>query len=183
MNKGNLNIGVFLSANDVPQIYENATLELVKLIAIRKFTFVYGGTEKGLMKKAADETRKYDGKIISVAAEEFRKGQRKDVDELIECPNIPDRKKKFLEVSDAIISLPGGTGTLDEFTEIMETKKWGGHNKPLALLNTDNFWGGLIQQFERMQKEGFLGKPVEELIYITEKPEEAINYIVKALKK
>jgi uncharacterized protein (TIGR00730 family) len=178
----NKNVCVFLSAGDVLPVYEKATLEFIRLLIKNNYNFVYGGSERGLMKKAADEVKKMGGKIISVASEEFREVWRKEVDEMIICPNIPDRKKKILEVSDAIVVLPGGTGTLDEFTEILETKKWGNHDKPIVLLNTDNFWQGLLQQFDKMNKEKFILKPIDKLFYVADIPYKAINFLNKKIK-
>jgi uncharacterized protein (TIGR00730 family) len=173
----NKNICVFLSANDVSPDYETPALELVSLIARNKDGFVYGGSERGLMKKAADLTRREKGRIVSVVSEEFRAVWRTDVDECIECPDIPVRKKRILEVSDAVVVLPGGTGTLDELMEAVETKKWGAHNKPIVLLNTKGYWNGLLTQIETMTKEGFFNKPLFDLIYVTEDPQDAMNYI------
>lgn len=174
-------ICVFLSANEVPQIYQDDALKLVDLLVKEHFAFVYGGSEKGLMKVAADRVKELGGKIISVVSEEFRQAWRKEVDEQIECANIPDRKKKILEVSDAIVVLPGGTGTLDEFTEILEVKKWGAHNKPVVLLNTNNYWEGLIIQYDRMRQDGFLKEPITDLVYITTEPSKAVDYINEKL--
>ncbi len=174
-------ICIFLSAGEVPLVYKNSTLQLIELLVGNNYAFVYGGSERGLMKVAADRVRKLGGRIISVASEEFRSAWRKDVDELIECSNIPERKKRILEVSDAIVVLPGGTGTLDEFTEIVETKKWGAHDKPIILVNTDGFWNGLLENYKRMYMEGFLKEPISELMLITADPKKVVEYLNKEL--
>lgn len=179
----NKNICVFLSAGDIAPKYEYPALKLVGLIARNDWSFVYGGSEKGLMKKAADVTRKSGGRIVSVACEEFKKEWRADVDQLIQCPNISDRKKKILEISDAVVAVPGGTGTLDEFTEVIETRKWGGHNKPLVLLNSAGFWNGLLQQLDLMTTERFLTRSPSELFYTASVPEEAIAYLKDVLTR
>lgn len=139
---------------------------------------VYGGSERGTMKIAADTIRKHGGKITSVVSPEFKDVWRKDVDTQIISKDIPERKKKMLDISDAIIVLPGGSGTMDEFTEIVETKKWGAHEKPIVLLNINNFWDGLISQYERMREEGFIGKQIDDLIIIEQTPKEAISYLI-----
>lgn len=178
------NVCVFLSAQELDPKYTDPSLELVRRLVEHNYGFVYGGSERGLMKHAADEVRKSGGKIIAVCSEEFRSVWRKDVDELIECANIPERKRKIIEVSDALVVLPGGAGTLDEFTEIVENKKWGDINKPLILLNINSFWDGLITQWQRMQDEGFINadKPMDSLVFITDSVEEAINYLNESLQ-
>jgi len=173
---------VFLSAQNLKKEYEEPALKLVNLLVVNGFSFVYGGSERGLMKKAADLVRVKKGKIIAVVSEEFREVWRSDVDKQIICPNIPDRKKEVLKVSDALIVLPGGTGTLDEMMEAIETKKWGNHNKPIILLNIENFWNGLIEQFNKLVTEKFLDRHLKDLVYVTDDVDKAIEYLKGELK-
>jgi len=172
---------VFLSAQNVAEKYEKPALDLIRLLVQNGYTFVYGGTEKGLMKKAADLVRTEGGRIIAVFSEEFRSLWREDVDEKIECPNIPERKKKIIEISDALVVLPGGTGTLDELMEIVETKKWGSHSKPIVLLNSEHYWDGLISQLLKMRDEGFLNRDIEDLLCIFDNPLGAIKFLKHSL--
>jgi predicted Rossmann-fold nucleotide-binding protein len=75
----------------------------------------------------------------------------------------------------------GGTGTLDEATEILELKKHGMHAKPVVLLNTAGFYDGLKQQFARMEAEGFLPLPLADLVHFAEDGASALAYIGGAL--
>ena len=70
--------------------------------------------------------------------------------------NMHERKKKMYDLSDAFIILPGGIGTLEEFSEITTWKILGIEKKPIFLLNFDGFYDHLIQQFEVMEKYNFL---------------------------
>lgn len=176
------NVCVFLSAQDLKKEYEKPTLELVGLLVKNGFAFVYGGSERGLMKKAADLVRARKGKIIAVVSEEFREVWRLDVDKQIICRNIPDRKKEVLKVSDALVVFPGGTGTLDELMEAIETKKWGNHNKPIILLNIENYWNGLIEQFNKLVTEKFLDRRLDDLVFITNDINKAIKYLKSEMK-
>ncbi|MGW2900722.1 LOG family protein, partial [Streptomyces sp. NPDC001212] len=74
-----------------------------------------------------------------------------------------------------------GTGTLDEATEILELKKHGRTGKPVVLLNTDGFYDGLKQQFRRMEEDGFLPRPLAELVFFAEEPAGAMAYLDEAL--
>ena len=73
--------------------------------------------------------------------------------------DLAERKALLLEKADAVVIMVGGTGTLDEATEILELKKHGKHTKPVVLLNTAGFYDGLKEQFRRMEDEGFLPLP------------------------
>ncbi len=173
------NVCVFLSAAELPEIYTKPALEMVRLIAQNNLTFIYGGSEKGLMKQAADETRKYKGKIMAVCAEQFRSYFRSDIDKQIVCPDIMSRKKVIIEKSDAIIALPGGTGTIDEISDAIESKKWGIYKGEIIFLNTNNFWDGLITQYNRIETEKFINRPMSELFSVVNTPQDVIEILLK----
>ena len=108
---------------------------------------------------------------------------RKDADEMIIAKTLGERKALLLERSHAVVMLVGGIGTLDEVMEMVELKKHHLHNKPIVLLNSANFYEGLKIQLQKMEDEGFMQRPLEELIHFTDTPAEAINYINKHLGK
>jgi predicted Rossmann-fold nucleotide-binding protein len=79
------------------------------------------------------------------------------------------------ERADAFVLLPGGIGSFDEVTEILELKKHNLHDNPIVILNTDDFYGGLRSQLERMRREGFIARPLEEYLHFAATPEEALS--------
>ncbi len=80
-----------------------------------------------------------------------------------------------------MVVMVGGTGTLDEATEILELKKHGRTTKPVVLLNTAGFYDGLRQQFQRMEDEGFLPVPLGELVFFAEEPAGALAYLEESV--
>jgi uncharacterized protein (TIGR00730 family) len=172
-----MNICVFCSAQDVDIKYRDAAAEFATLIAQRGHTLVWGGSNVGLMEVIATAAQKAGGKIVGVSVEFFRKNARTNADEMIFTKDLAERKKMLLERSDAFIGLVGGTGTVDEISEVIELKKYEKHTKPIAFLNTDGFYDGLKQQFDRMRDEGFLMFPLEEIVHFADTPEEAMDYI------
>jgi len=169
------NIGVFLSAADVPEKYIGPAKEFARLLAKNKFNLVWGGSDKGLMKIVADEVQQHDGKLISVTMPLVQKSVRQDSDEIIYAKDLSESKKIMAEKADAIVVLVGGIGTLDEVTELLEFKKHGVYNQPIIFLNTANFYVGLKQQLEKMEAEGFLPKKLSEYVHFAETPEEVIK--------
>jgi hypothetical protein len=131
----------------------------------------------------AESVQKNGGKIFGVTIEFLKGHRRMNADEMIITKDFPERKMLLLKKSDAIVLLPGGVGSLDEITEAIELKKHDFHFKPVVALNTDKFYEGLKIQLKRMEKDGFLTKSVEDFIFFADTPLEAINYIVKSLKK
>jgi len=172
-----MNICVFCSANDVDEAYVAATRRLGELIAERKYTYVYGGADKGLMKVIADVVERAGGTIVGISFELLRSEVRQGSHELIMERDLAARKARIVERSDAFVVLPGGLGTFDEVTEVLELKKHRLHKKPIVVLNTNGFYDGLQQQLERMHAEGFLPVPLAEMITFVATPEAAMEYI------
>lgn len=175
------NICVFSTALEVAKKYKQDTRLIGKLIAQNKFNLVWGGTNKGLMKITADAVQNNGGKIFGVTMEALKKERRMNADKMIIAKDIKKRKKILLSKADAIILLPGGIGGLDEMTEILELKKEKLHQKPMVVLNIDNFYRGLKVQFQRMKKDGFITEDLNALIFFANTPQQAINYIKNIL--
>jgi uncharacterized protein (TIGR00730 family) len=175
------NICVFLAANDLNDKYIKPTQELGKLLAQNGYGFVYGGSDKGLMKVMADAVQTTGGKVIGISTEMFRKQCKKDADEMIITKDLHERKTIMNERSDAFIVMVGGIGTLDEVMELMELKKHGVHNKPIIILNTEQFYKGFKIQLQKMESEGCLPKKLDDIIFFADTPEQIIAYLHKTL--
>lgn len=175
-------IAVFCSANDLEEKYTKPAKEFAQLIAKNGFNLVWGGSDRGLMKIIASGVKDAGGKIVGISMELLKHQARKEADEMIIAKDLTERKATILARSDAIAVLVGGIGTLDEVTEFLELKKHSIHNKPIVVLNTENFYQGLKVQLQKMKDDGFIEKPLDELIHFADSPEEAINYINERLK-
>ncbi|MDO9028655.1 MAG: TIGR00730 family Rossman fold protein [Candidatus Roizmanbacteria bacterium] len=176
------NVCVFCSTNKVEKKYVDVTEELGRLIAKNNFNLVWGGGNRGLMKVISDSVQNNGGKIFGVTIEFLKDFRKTNADEMIITKDFPERKKLLLKKADAIILLPGGVGSLDEITEVIELKKHSFHFKPVVVLNTDKFYEGLKIQLQRMEKDGFLTKALDEFLYFADTPSEAIDYIKKFFK-
>lgn len=172
-----MNIAFFMSAREIDPKYKAPSLELVRLTVEHGWGFVYGGSETGLMKEAAAVAKEGGGRIIAVSCEEFKHVCIEVCDEKIIAPDIPERIKTIIGKADVIIALPGGSGTLDEITQTIEARNLKIHDKPIIFLNIDGFWNGLIEQYHRMNRDGFLIQDVEHLLFSHENPQEIVSYI------
>ncbi len=174
-------IGIFCSAAELEEKYVKPAEEFARLMAQKGYHLVWGGTDRGLMKVIADEVQKGGGELIGVTIDVFKDIARKDVTEIIISTSLGERKSTMLLKADVIVALVGGVGTLDELTEVIELKKQGKHNKPIVVLNTDNFYEGLKIQLQRMQQEGFIhNRPISEHIYFADTVVDAMKYIESA---
>ncbi|WP_330307464.1 MULTISPECIES: TIGR00730 family Rossman fold protein [unclassified Streptomyces] len=172
-----MNICVFLSAADLDDRYTRPAREFAKLIGKGGHTLVWGGSDVGLMKVVADGVQEAGGRLLGVSVDFLAAKARAGADEMVIARDLAERKALLLEKADAVVVMVGGTGTLDEATEILELKKHGKTDKPVVLLNTAGFYDGLKEQFRRMEDEGFLPCPLADLVFFAEEPVGALTYL------
>jgi uncharacterized protein (TIGR00730 family) len=169
-----MNVCVFCSANDLAAKYMAPARRLATLLAEGGHSLVWGGSDTGVMKVMADGVRAGGGEIHGVSVEILKQFARADADEMVIAKDLGERKAELLSRSDVILVLPGGLGTLDELTEILELRKHGAHRKQVIVMNTDGFYDGLRSQLERMASEGLTKEEVSGYIAYADTPEEAI---------
>ncbi len=174
-------IGVFCSARELSGEYTKPTEEFARMMAEQGYSLVWGGSDVGLMSVIAHGVRDGGGRIIGVSVDLFAHLAHKDPDEMIIARDLGDRKAMMLKRSDAVVVLPGGTGTLDEAMAMIEERKNGLHDKPIVILNLADFYAGLRMNFFRMRDEGFLHRPLDEVVYFADTPQDAIEYINRHL--
>ncbi|WP_314177487.1 LOG family protein [Streptomyces winkii] len=172
-----MNICVFCSAAELAAVYTESARDFAELIGSRGHSLVWGGSDVGLMKVVADGVQGAGGRLVGISVEFLQSKARENADEMIVAATLAERKALLLERADAILIMVGGTGTLDEATEILELKKHGLHAKPVVLLNTAGYYDGLRQQLARMEAEGFLPLPLSELVAFADDAEGALRLL------
>ncbi|MGW4647382.1 LOG family protein [Kitasatospora sp. NPDC004289] len=169
-----MNITVFCSAYSLDEKYTVPAAEFARLLGERGHTLVWGGSHAGLMGLLADEVRGAGGRLVGISVDFLAHKAYEGADEMVTTPDLATRKAHLLERADALAVLVGGLGTLDEITEVLELKKHARHDKPVVVLDTEGFYTGLRLQLERMDAEGFLPRPLAELVHFAATPAEAI---------
>ncbi|MEU7756894.1 TIGR00730 family Rossman fold protein [Micromonospora sp. NPDC049101] len=175
-----MRICVFLSATNTDESYASSVRELGNLISGHGHDLVWGGSEAGLMQILADAVQESGGRLIGVSVESLRWVLRQKLnegDEVIVTADLAARKALLLERSDAVLVLPGGTGTLDEATDVIELKRHRVHDKPVVIINIGGFYDGLQQQLTRMEEDGFFDLPVAQLVRFAPDPATAMALI------
>ena len=174
-----MNICIFCSAYVLDKKYTEPAKELAGLLAKAGHNLVWGGSDVGIMNVVADAFQGNGGKLYGVSLEAYKHKMRQQADEMVVAKDLGTRKAAMLSKSDVILVLPGGIGTLDEVTDVLELRKQGHHDKPIIILNTDNFYGGLRQQLNQMANEGFIPLPLDKLIMFAATPNEVLKQIPK----
>jgi len=183
-------IAIFCSSNtgNSPIYKEQATL-LGKTLAKHNIEIVYGGTKVGLMGAVADGALSEGGKVIGVLPHllKSREIAHEQLTELIFVDSMHERKVKINDLCDGVISLPGGFGTMDELFEMLTLAQLGLHQKPIALLNTNNFYAPLLALAQAMVECGFLQKFHQDMIIVSDNIDELIdkmnNYVAPTDEK
>ena len=148
-----MNITVYLGANQGNHNkFKNAIEELGSFIGARGYTLIYGGSKSGLMGILADSVLAASGRVIGVEPQMFidQQVQHDSITQLIITKDMPERKAKMIELGDAFIAFPGGTGTLEEISEIMSLVSLKQIDAPCILYNLDGYYDGLKELLNTM---------------------------------
>ncbi|MDE6138424.1 MAG: TIGR00730 family Rossman fold protein [Candidatus Gastranaerophilales bacterium] len=174
------NICVFASSsNYLDEIYYKDAKELGKLLGSNGYNIVYGGSTLGLMWTCAEEVQVNGGKVYGVMPQRLvDMGCRTDnCDEFFLAQGMRDRKAKMDEISNGVIALAGGFGTLEELSEMIVQKQLGYNKKPIVILNTNGFYDKLLEFFDVIIEEKFANKISRDLYYVAKTPQETIEYL------
>ena len=174
------NICVFASSsNYLEEAFYEDSRELGKLIGENGFNIVYGGSTLGMMWACAEQVKANGGKVYGVMPQRLvDMGCRTDnCDEFHLAVGMRDRKQKMDEISDAVVALAGGFGTLEELAEMIVQKQLGYNKKPIVILNTNGFYDKLLEFFDVIVEEKFANRISRELYFVAKTPQEAIDYI------
>ena len=138
--------------------YAESARELGGLLAARGLGLVYGGASVGLMGAVADGALAAGGEVIGVIPRTLveREIAHSGLTDLREVGTMHERKALMAELSDAVIALPGGTGTLDELFELFTWSQLGLHRKPIGLLDVVGYWQPLLALLDHMVTERLL---------------------------
>jgi len=166
------------SSKRTPQRYLAVASQLGRLIAQRGHTLIYGGGNIGLMGALAKAALAHGGRVTGVILTDFiDRGYANSGHEMHSVTDMRSRKRGLDEFGDAYIALPGGFGTLEEILEMVSFKQLGLHHKPIVFVNSDNYFEGLLLQFERGFAEAFIHERFRDLYTVVATPQEALDCI------
>ena len=167
------------SAQGSKASYSKSAIDLGQEIAKRSYTMVYGGGSKGLMGVVADAVLEGGSSVTGVITEKLHDVEvgHKNLTSLEIVSSMHERKSRMAELSDAIISLPGGVGTWEEFFEALAWNQLGIYSKPIVLYNVDDYYSKLFEFTQFSVQEGFLPQTTHEELFISKSLEEIFEFI------
>ena len=158
------------SATPADPLYLDLARDVGRTLAERGIGVVYGGGRLGLMGAVADAALAADGEVIGVIPQALVDAEvaHRGLTELHVVGGMHERKAAFTDLSDGFITLPGGTGTMDELWEALSWAQLGYHAHPVALLNVAGYYDALISFWDKMGEVGFLRAQHRDLLIVAE---------------
>lgn len=167
------------SSSNIPSKYFDAAEEVAKLLVNSGYGIIYGGGATGLMGKVADTVLKLNGSVKGIIPSFMKEIEwvHLGVKEMTQVENMHQRKALLIQNTEAVIALPGGTGTLEELYEVVTLKKLGMFPYPIVLLNTDGYYDPLKKMAEKMASENFMQEKHLDMWEIVDSPEQVLESI------
>lgn len=137
--------------------FTRAAEQTGQMIAENGWRLVYGAGDVGLMGSVANSAQAHGATTLGVIPTHLVKREvgKRDLTHFIQTENMHERKKVMFVNSDAVVVLPGGAGSLDEFFEILTWRQLDLHDKPILLVNTDGYWDPLLALMTHVVDSGF----------------------------
>lgn len=169
------------SSNFLEDIYYEEVSNLGCLLGQAGYDLVYGGSNLGLMYSCVKAAKNEDAQVIGVMPEKLFNILGEDstsvCDKLYVSETMRTRKAKLDELSDAVVAVPGGFGTLEELSEMIVQKQLGYNSKPIVIFNVNNFYDKLLEFFEQMMEENFANDNCRDLYYVATTAQEVVDYL------
>ena len=168
------------SSTKVDEAYFEAARQLGAALAAHGLRLVNGAGCLGLMKACSDGCLDAGGHVTGVIPR-FMVEQgwhHTGLTELIQTEDMHTRKQTMAQLSDAVIALPGGCGTLEELLEIITWKQLGLYLKPIIILNVKGFYDPLLAQLQQAVDEHFMRPQHADIWRVANTVDEAIEWVL-----
>ncbi|MCB6177425.1 TIGR00730 family Rossman fold protein [Rhodobacter sp. Har01] len=135
------------------------------MLARNGWRLVYGAGDVGLMGEVARSAQAEGAATFGVIPVHLMRAEvgKRDLTRFVVTEDMHERKKVMFMNSDAVVVLPGGAGSLDEFFEVLTWAQIGLHRKPILLLDVEGYWQPLNALIDHIVAEGFADASVRSL--------------------
>ena len=167
------------SSTQIDEAYFSAARTLGTLLAEKGISLINGAGKMGLMAAVTDAVMQHGGEAIGVIPR-FMVEQgwhHTGMSQLLIVNDMHERKQIMAKLSDAVIALPGGCGTLEELLEVITWKQLGLYLNPIILLNTKGYFTPLLEMMQRAVDEHFMRIQHAAIWRVAQTPEEAVEML------
>lgn len=167
------------SSTKIAPVYFAAAKELGRLLAMHGINLINGAGSLGLMAAASDAVLEAGGTVTGVIPRFMveQGWQHEGLTHLVKTETMHERKQLMAEMSDGVIALPGGCGTMEELLEIITWKQLGLYFKPIVILNINGFFTPLLEMLQRAIDENFMRAEHGSIWQVAQNAEEAVELL------
>ena len=167
------------SSTKIAPVYFAVAEELGQLLALRGINLINGAGSIGLMAATSNACLAAGGTVTGVIPHFMveQDWHHKGLTQLIETETMHERKQIMAEMSDGIIALPGGCGTMEELLEIITWKQLGIYLNPIVILNIDGFYNPLLEMLQRAIDGNFMRPEHQNIWQIATSAQQAIELL------
>jgi len=160
--------------------YAEAAQTLGKHLADAGIRLTYGGGGNGLMGEVARAVMENGGAVTGIIPESLvaREEPYADLDELVITRDLHERKMLMFKRSDAFVALPGGIGTLEELVEQLTWVQLAHHEKPVVIVNIEDYWRPLLNLMDQMRAEEFIRSGLEPAFHVLTEAEAVVPFLL-----
>lgn len=167
------------SSTKIDPVYFDTAYELGTLLGQQHIRLINGAGNMGLMSAVSDAVLAAGGEVTGVIPR-FMVGQgwhHTGLTRLVEVESMHERKKMMADLSDAVIALPGGCGTLEELLEIITWKQLGLYLNPVVILNVKGYFDPLLAMLQRAVEENFMRTQHGSIWHVAKTVREAVELV------
>ena len=167
------------SSTKIAPVYFAAAEELGRLLAMRSINLINGAGSIGLMAATSNAALSAGGTVTGVIPRFMveQNWHHSGLTRLVETETMHERKQLMAEMSDGVIALPGGCGTMEELLEIITWKQLGLYLKPIVILNINGFYDPLLEMLQRAIDGHFMRPEHGTIWQVATSPQEAIDLL------
>jgi uncharacterized protein (TIGR00730 family) len=170
------------SSTKADPVYLAAAERLGRILAGNSITIIYGAGGVGSMGRLADGALSEGGRVVGIVPRFMKdlEWYHRGISELWLVDDLHERKRALIDGVDAVVALPGGSGTLDELIEAISLKRLGTFLGPIVMVNTRGFFDPCIELLERCIDERFMDERHRAMWQVVGEPEEVIEALREA---
>ena len=167
------------SSTKIAPTYFAAAEELGRLLASRGINLINGAGSIGLMGATSNAVLAAGGTVTGVIPQFMveQNWHHKGLTKLVKTETMHERKQLMAEMSDGVIALPGGCGTLEELLEIITWKQLGLYLKPIVILNINGYFNPLLEMLLNAIEENFMRIEHQAIWKVATTPQEAVEQL------
>lgn len=169
-------------SNNMPRKYIDDCEQLISKLFSENHDLVFGANNQGLMGLSYNIAKENNREVIGICPKAYQEDFKYlDCNLEITTKTIEERTTKLIELSDIIIFLPGGIGTVYELMATIESKRSNEFNKPVLIYNSHGYFDKLFEFLDQIYSQNISSSSVRDCYHISNTINDALNFLNNTL--